>query len=360
MSSQDGYTLQLGERSLPAGPQISVDFRILGPDGRPVTAYQVAHDKELHLIVVRRDLTGFPARAPVPGRGRHLGRAVGPVRGRRVPGVRRLHPGRARRRSPWAPISPSPVPSHPFRCPAPSRTAQVDGYTVTLAGDLIAGQSSQLTLSVSRDGAPVTDLQPYLAAYGHLVALRDGDLAYLHVHPAGDPGDGVTPAGPGITFSATIPSAGDYGLFLDFQHDGVVRTAAFIAHADPGSTAANSQPGTRPGRATATGTDKPLHRTRNPFRRTAVEENMMTTSTYAVAGMTCAHCVAAVTEEVSALAGVSAVDIDLHAGGDFPGDGDQHRPAAAGRGAGRGRRGRVHPHRVSPALFTAIPVATRA
>ena len=110
---------------------------------------------------------------------------------------------------------------------------------------------------MSRDGAPVTDLQPYLAAYGHLVALRDGDLAYLHVHPAGAPGDGVTPAGPGITFYATIPSAGDYGLFLDFQHDGVVRTAAFIAHAGAppsrGTARAQLEPGSPPRRARGDG-----------------------------------------------------------------------------------------------------------
>jgi len=42
----------------------------------------------------------------------------------------------------------------------------------------------------------------------------------------------------------------------------------------------------------------------------------MSTTTFAVSGMTCAHCVAAVTEEVSALGGVSAVDVDLNAGGD--------------------------------------------
>ena len=41
----------------------------------------------------------------------------------------------------------------------------------------------------------------------------------------------------------------------------------------------------------------------------------MSTTTFAVSGMTCAHCVAAVTEEVSALSGVSAVDVDLNAGG---------------------------------------------
>lgn len=94
-------------------------------------------------------------------------------------------------------------------------------------------RSSELTLTVSRDGVPVTDLQPYLAAYGHLVALRAGDLAYLHVHPAGAPGDGVTPAGPGITFAATAPSAGEYRLFLDFKHAGVVRTAEFTVTARP-------------------------------------------------------------------------------------------------------------------------------
>lgn len=41
----------------------------------------------------------------------------------------------------------------------------------------------------------------------------------------------------------------------------------------------------------------------------------MTTTTYAVTGLTCAHCVHAVTEELSALDGVQRVDVDLAAGG---------------------------------------------
>lgn len=41
-----------------------------------------------------------------------------------------------------------------------------------------------------------------------------------------------------------------------------------------------------------------------------------TTTTYVVSGMTCGHCVAAVTEELSALDGVRAVVIDLVEGGD--------------------------------------------
>lgn len=39
-----------------------------------------------------------------------------------------------------------------------------------------------------------------------------------------------------------------------------------------------------------------------------------TTRTYTVTGMTCGHCVAAVRQEVSALAGVTAVDVDLESG----------------------------------------------
>ncbi|TCC43968.1 copper chaperone [Kribbella capetownensis] len=41
----------------------------------------------------------------------------------------------------------------------------------------------------------------------------------------------------------------------------------------------------------------------------------MTTTTYSVSGMTCGHCTTAVTEELSKLAGVKEVSIDLVAGG---------------------------------------------
>ncbi|MET0468001.1 MAG: heavy-metal-associated domain-containing protein [Aeromicrobium sp.] len=41
----------------------------------------------------------------------------------------------------------------------------------------------------------------------------------------------------------------------------------------------------------------------------------MTTETYRVTGMTCSHCVSAVTEELTALDDVTSVDVDLVAGG---------------------------------------------
>lgn len=41
---------------------------------------------------------------------------------------------------------------------------------------------------------------------------------------------------------------------------------------------------------------------------------MSTTTTYAVTGMTCEHCVASVTEEISELDGVTGVAVDLPTG----------------------------------------------
>jgi hypothetical protein len=216
--------------TLPAGIEQAFRFTVTGPDGRPVTKYTQEHDRDLHLIVVRRDLTGFqhvhPTMAPdgtwsipltLPAAGEY--RAFADF----VPaGGEGLTLGVDLRAA--GDYAPAPL-------PAPSRTAEVDGYTVELAGDLRPGEASDLTLTVSRDGEPVTDLDPYLGAYGHLVALRDGDLAYLHVHPHGEPGDGTTAAGPAIDFTAEVPSAGTYRLYLDFSHGGVVRTAAFTVTA---------------------------------------------------------------------------------------------------------------------------------
>jgi hypothetical protein len=199
-----------------------------------VTRYTTAHGKDLHLIAVRRDLTDF----------QHVHPQLDASGTWKVP-LNLSDPGVYRVFADFTPADRGdnltlgadlsvPGDYAPLPLPATTRTAEVDGYTVTLDGNLEPGKEVELTLSVTRHGAPVTDLQPYLQAYGHLVALRDRDLAYLHVHPAGSPDDGKTRPGPGITFYATVPSAGDYRLFLDFRHDNEVRTAGFTVTAGPG------------------------------------------------------------------------------------------------------------------------------
>jgi hypothetical protein len=114
----------------------------------------------------------------------------------------------------------------PTPLPPASTTSSVDGYDVTLSGDATAGADSDLTFTVTRAGQPVTDLQPYLGAFGHLVALRAGDLGYLHTHPAAD-ASSDTAGGPQIGFATEFPSPGSFRLFVQFQTAGQVHTAAF-------------------------------------------------------------------------------------------------------------------------------------
>lgn len=110
--------------------------------------------------------------------------------------------------------------------PTPSRVAEVDGYQVRLDGDLGPGVA-QVFATVSRDGAPVGDLEPVDGAFGRLEALRIDDLAPARVHPDAAPPAPTDRAGPGIAFTAEVPGAGTYRLFLDFRHGGALRTAVF-------------------------------------------------------------------------------------------------------------------------------------
>jgi hypothetical protein len=59
MVSQDGYSFRLATTTASAGRGVPVSFTIEGPDGEPVTQYDVEHDEDLHLIAVRRDFSGF-------------------------------------------------------------------------------------------------------------------------------------------------------------------------------------------------------------------------------------------------------------------------------------------------------------
>ena len=233
--SIDGYVLSLITAPAVVGEAGELSFQIQDADGEPVTSFTTAHDKDLHLIVARSDGSRFEHVHPV------LDESTGTWS---VPwewadaGTYRVFADFTTAGEDAANLTLSrivqvagaftPVETQP------SMVSEVDGFTVSLEGDVVAGSASELTITISRDGKPVTTLEPYLGAFGHLVALREGDLAFLHVHAEGDePAAGDT-AGPEIVFFAEAPTAGRYLLYLDFQVDGVVRTAEFVVDAAHG------------------------------------------------------------------------------------------------------------------------------
>jgi hypothetical protein len=236
--SNDGYQLEPDATTLSGGPGTPFSFRIIGPDGAPVQEFDLFHERELHLVVVGRDLTSYEHVHPT--------RAADGTWSTDLPA---LPPGSYRAFADFV-VADGPaltlsvdllVPGAVAMAatPEPRTVDYIDGYVVTFAGEAAAGTLTDAAVTVERDGASVTDLEPYLGEAGHLVAVRSGDLAYVHVHPVDA---GQASSGPTVPFAFEPPSAGTYRLFFEFAHQGEVRTADFTVDVAPPAEGGDGAP----------------------------------------------------------------------------------------------------------------------
>jgi Cu+-exporting ATPase len=183
----------------------------------------------------------------------------------------------------------------------------VDGYTVTLSGSPKANEASMLMLSVSRGGKPVTDLQPYLGAYGHLVALRTSDLAYLHLHPTGNQATASHLPDRILVSTPRFPARGITGCFL---------ISGATAWCERPNSPWRSAPATRQSPAHQR---RPRQRMSRPPLATAIdtwaEGGHMTSRIEAtesgrvelqIGGMTCASCATRIEKKLNKIDGVTA------------------------------------------------------
>ncbi|MFB7506551.1 hypothetical protein [Streptomyces broussonetiae] len=229
--AKDGYRMTSATTTLAAGRATGYRFAITGPDGKPVTGFAVDQTQRMHFYAIRSDLTGFQHVHPVMAKD---GTWTAPLAALR-PGSWRL----------YASFTPDGGPgkgedfvlSRTVKVPGmamtttlakASGTTTVDGYTLTVKGEPMAGMAHQLTATVTKGGKPVTSLQPYLDTYAHLTAFHQGNLAFAHLHPQtkvdGDHG------GPTLTFHAEFAQSGNWRLFLQFRTAGRLHTAALTLH----------------------------------------------------------------------------------------------------------------------------------
>jgi Cu+-exporting ATPase len=211
--------------------------------GQPVRDLTRSHQAWMHLIATREDLGTFAHIHPQPtGRPGQLAVDLTfPTAGRFI-----INP-EFRRQGHMADIHQRQVITVTGSAPNPaalsegSRTAVVDGLRVELAGQPRAGQRSDLhyTFTDATTGEPVTSLQPYLAAAGHIVIMRaDGQtFAHEHAEVADSRGRPVF-ALPGQTFGpeldvhAEFPTAGTYQTWAQFRlENGRVITVPFTIRA---------------------------------------------------------------------------------------------------------------------------------
>ncbi len=131
----DGHALELATTTQAAGAPSTFRFTVTGPDGRPLTAYAPSHDEDLHLVVVRRDLTGYQHLHPIRDA---QGTWSVPLT-LAEPGPYKVFAdfvpeGRDRSLVLAADLT-APGPYSPEPLPAPAQTTSVDGYGVSLDGE---------------------------------------------------------------------------------------------------------------------------------------------------------------------------------------------------------------------------------
>jgi Cu+-exporting ATPase len=211
--------------------------------GTPVEDLGLSHEVWMHLIVTRTDLGTFAHLHPEPtGEPGQLAVDV------TFPsaGTYRLDT-EFRRRGQMTDIHDTqqividgPTPAPVELTPSP-RTQVLDGVRITLEGDARTEQTSALTFAFAdaATGAPLEDLQPYLAAAGHVVVMDAAGHSFAHEHAEVDDENGnpvfALPGqqyGPTLEVHTHFDEPGLYQLWGQFRlADGRVLTAPFTVEA---------------------------------------------------------------------------------------------------------------------------------
>jgi hypothetical protein len=211
------YTLEL--TTDPKRPKAGepVEFRITVRDrdnrNAPVPAFDIMHEKLLHLILVRRDLAHFAHEHPT----------LGPD------GVFRLHytfasagdysifadvaPKGAGAQTLFAPLSVSGKPQPPEPFPAGLAVLQS-------AAQVPVRKTVPVTVRIK----DAVGLEPYLGALGHLILIHQDAVTFVHSHPDDRPKAADVATGT-LVFQARFPKPGVYRAWLQFQRAGRVFTS---------------------------------------------------------------------------------------------------------------------------------------
>jgi len=217
--------LRITPPQVPAERPIALEFRVAEPkEGASVKQFEVVHEKLFHLFLVSQDLQWFAHLHPdadMDGRFRLTTQLP-------KPGVYRLladfYP-----RGGTPQLLPRTLTTAGYVKPIeegiPALSADLapkhgENLNVELSLDPpepIAGKKAMLFFKVS----PADGLEPYLGAWGHMLAAS-ADLAdTIHEHPF------FAEGGPQLQFNLFFPRATMYRVWVQFQRQGVVNTVAF-------------------------------------------------------------------------------------------------------------------------------------
>ncbi len=210
-----------------AGENTTIRIHIQDEKGKPVEDFDINHEKLLHLIVVSKDLSYFDHIHPEYKGGGEFEITTSFPAGGEYKLIADYVPtgGGKTTQTEWIKVEGTSADAVPLQ-PDRNHSKIVDGVQVTLQNDHPqAGQDFELNfiLADAKTKKPVTDLEPYLGAVGHVVILSEDTEDYLHVHPMEEKAKG-----PEARFVTNFPSKGLYKIWAQFQRNGKLLTVPFV------------------------------------------------------------------------------------------------------------------------------------
>ena len=209
-------------RRLQVGQKARLIFDIHDPwKDRPVTHFQIVHEKLFHMFVVSQDLQVFVHDHPIgpdengafyydyafpkPGMYRVLGDFYPDGATPQLIAKSLIVPGK---------------PPAPAILPRDYSTKDAENLRVAIKTDPEQPLAGQKTLVYFRIN-PVEGFEKYLGAWAHMLAASDDLIDLIHTHPL------IAAGGPEVEFSMVFPRARTFRLWVQFQRQGVVNTAHF-------------------------------------------------------------------------------------------------------------------------------------
>lgn len=202
-------------------------IQITDQEGKPVTDFEINHEKLLHLIVVNHDLSFFNHIHPeFKGDGKFTIETSFPTGGEyKVFADFVPKGGSSTTLSEWVKVEGKEGAHEAVKADAKLEKI-VEGKEVELTQSS-AKPAEEVTLTFNildaqtKEG--ISNLEPYLGAVGHVVILSDDAEQYIHVHPIDEKA-----TGPKAQFATSFPKSGIYKIWGQFQHQGQVFTVPFV------------------------------------------------------------------------------------------------------------------------------------
>lgn len=215
------------EGELKASVPATLRMSVLSKGGQPVKGFKESHEAMVHLILVRAGLDQFAHLHPEVNAesGELTVRHTFPVGGTYHLFADFQDQGGSAGLAVGEVHVAGEVPPAPALEPDAPGTVTGDGLTAQVSVERSkAGSEATIRFVLSTpDGKPVTDLEPYMGAMGHLNEVSADATQFVHSHPVG--GDGEKNR---VTFTVHFRTAGLYKGWGQFKRGGRVQVVPFV------------------------------------------------------------------------------------------------------------------------------------